>query len=127
MKCYRERSIRFPKFRTKENPDSFERFLMGRVERTVEAGVLFLLILKLLARKPMAGSEVRKAISKAGFSSPHQTTLYTQLGVMRAMKLVEAEKGSGHRKVLRITEKGTAILERAESHLRKLIGKLELL
>jgi len=118
------RSVKFPRFRTKEGLNSFETFLMKRMERTVETGLLFLVILKLLARKPMAGSELRKAISEAGFEFPHQTTLYTHLTVMRSMKLIESERARGHKKVLHITEKGLAVLTRAESHLRSLLNRL---
>ncbi|MFQ6076814.1 MAG: helix-turn-helix transcriptional regulator, partial [Candidatus Bathyarchaeia archaeon] len=101
------RSVRFPRFRSKTGVDAFERFLMRRVERTLEVGLLFLIILKLLARKPMAGSEVRRAISDAGFGLPSNTTLYTHLGIMRAMKLIEGEEATrGHRKEYRVTEKG---------------------
>jgi len=120
------RSTRFPGFRTKDNIDLFERFLIKRVERTVENGLLFLMALKLLAKKPMIASELRRAIFNGGFETPHQTTLYTHLMVMRVMKLIESQKvGRGHRKELRITEKGTAVLERAEAHLKKLMRKLE--
>jgi DNA-binding PadR family transcriptional regulator len=119
------RSVKFPRFRSRTSVDAFERFLMRRVERTLEVGLLFLIILKLLARKPMTGSDVRRAISNAGFSLPSQTTLYTHLGVMRAMKLIKSEKaGRGHQKMLHITEKGLAVLEHAETHLRGLVARL---
>ncbi|MBU1449247.1 hypothetical protein KKF45_05375, partial [Patescibacteria group bacterium] len=77
------RSIRFPKFRMKSELDSFERFLILRTERVIEMGLLFLIILKLLARQPMTGSELRRVISNAGFNLPHLTTLSTHLGVMK--------------------------------------------
>lgn len=101
---------------------------MKRVERTVENGLLFLMALKLLARKPMATSELRRAISDAGLGFPHQTTLYTHLGIMKAMKLIEGEGvGRGHRKVYRITKKGLAVLQHAEAHLKSLVARLFLL
>lgn len=97
---------------------------MRRIERTVETGLLFFIILKLLARKSMAGSEVRRAISDAGFSLPSNTTLYTHLGIMRTMRLIEGKATKGRRKEYHVTEKGLTILEHAETHLRGLVARL---
>ena len=124
----RVRSVKFPRFRTAKDIDSFEKFLISRVERTLETGLLFLIILKLLKRRSMAGSEVRKVISTAGFSCPHQTTLYTHLAILRTMKLVKGEDvGKGHRRKLHVTEKGLAVLEHAEEHLENLVANLSCL
>jgi len=119
------RSIPFPRFRTKSELDSLETFLIKRVERTVENGLLFLIVLKLLARKPMSASEIRRAVSKRGFSQPYHTTLHNQLAVLETMKLIEKEKvGKGHSKPLHITEKGLTVLTRGEKHLKNLVARL---
>jgi len=114
------RAVRLPRFRTKETLDSFERFLIKRVERTVEHGFLFLMILKILARRPMTGGEVRRAISDAGLGFPGVTTFYSHLSVMKSMKLVS----QGEDRKLHLTEKGLTVLEHAEAHLRGLVAKL---
>ena len=119
------RSIRFSRFRTQHHIDLFEKFLLLRVERTVENGLLFLIVLKLLARKPMSASKIRRAVSKRGFSQPYYTTLHTQLAVLETMKLIEKEKvGKGHSKPLHITEKGLIVLTRGEKHLKNLVARL---
>lgn len=99
--------------------------LAKRVERAVEAAALPLVILKLLSRGPSCGSELRRAVYRAGFSLPHQTTFYACLGLLRLAGLVESDDaGRGRRKEYRITPEGEWALARAEAHLRGLLDRL---
>lgn len=114
-----------PKFRTKSSVDAFENFLITRVEKTLEHGALPLIVLKLLSKRAMSGSEIRRAISHVGFSRPTQPTFYTTLALLHAMKMIEIVKtGPSRQKTYAITEKGKQVLSRAEKHLKTLTTKI---
>lgn len=112
--------------RDKDSPDAFERFLIKRTESAVDTAFLWLLILKLLNKKPMSAMEIRRSLTS--LNTPHKTTLYTTLKMLEAMKMIEATEPviteRGKEKPYRATEKGKKILSRAIHHLK---SRLELL
>jgi len=114
------------RLRDKDSPDAFERFLIKRTESAVDTAFLWLLILKLLNKKPMSAMEVRRSLTR--FNTPHKTTLYATVKMLQAMKMIEATgpvvTERGKEKPYMVTEKGRKILSRAIHHLR---SRLELL
>lgn len=88
----------------------------------VDTAFRWLIILKLLRKKPMSGMEIRRTLTSKGFNMPHKTTLYTTLKMLEAMKMIEATKRviteRGKEKPYRVTEKGIKILSRAIRHLK---------
>lgn len=110
------------KLRDKSSPDAFEKFLIGKTEWMVDTAFTWLMILKLVRNKPMCGMEIRRALTSKGLNTPHKTTLYTTLKMLKTMKMVEATNPiiteRGKQKPYRATEKGKKILDRATKHLK---------
>lgn len=107
-------------------PDPVERWMVRRLESVVETGFLWLMILKELNHTPQSGSELRDSIAQS-FHRPHNTTLYTTLYTMRAMRMIQPSEKHGLKKRYAITDKGRALLERGEIHLKSLMTTLWLM
>jgi len=115
--------------RGKSTPDAFERFLIRKTESMVDTAFRWLLILKLLSKKPMSAMQIRRALTSKGFNMPHKTTMYANLKMLKTMKMIESANAvvteRGKEKPYVITEKGRKILSRAFSHLKSRLELLE--
>lgn len=97
-----------------------------KVERELIRGAGPVAVLQLLKRREMYGYELAETLSRrtAGVLAMGQSTLYPLLYSLEAKRLVESrwvEMPSGRRRrYYRLTERGTALLDRRRTEWREL-------
>lgn len=96
--------------------DFFEKFLINRTEQALNAGFLWVLILKELSQQPLPFSQLRKQIARK-HHNPHKTTLFSSIYLLQTMKLIQ-KINTSKGKAYEITPKGKQILERSIKHLK---------
>ncbi len=96
------------------------------MERPRYRGHLKLLILKMLAEKPMHGYGIMAELEKTyGIPHPSPGTIYPILASLRRSGLIEAiGEGKREKRLYRTTEKGEAYLKEHEMELREVLETL---
>ena len=105
----------------------FGRHRMRRAERVFDQGDLRLVILKLVSESPRHGYEIIKAVEErvGGAYSPSPGVIYPTLTLLEELAYLTVESVEGGKKLYRITEAGTAVLEEKSAAVEAIFRRME--
>jgi DNA-binding PadR family transcriptional regulator len=105
----------------------FGRHRMRRAERIFDQGDLRLVILKLVSEAPRHGYEIIKAIEErvGGAYSPSPGVIYPTLTLLEELSYLTVETAEGGKKLYRITEEGTRMLEEKKTLVEAIFQRME--